>query len=362
MALKPLAGRHSLKTIQMMRGFAAIAVVALHTDVILSLEKYGANNSFHALGRMGWLGVNFFFVLSGFIILHVHAADIGKPKVLGSYLYRRVTRLYPVYWVVLVGVLLGSVALPLEKTWTGSDLLVAFTLLPLSEYPSLPVKVAWTLLFEMRFYLLFCVLILSKRVGLVVFAAWGTCLLLLGIINPISEWTAFGFADFFNAWNLNFLAGMAAAWMLQRLPLRFGGALLSVGLAMLCVLSTGDVTMPEGVASFGFMTCCALAFGLLIVGCALVEMSTEAMKVPRALVALGDASYSIYLVHSAAISVIAIALRRAQVDAFVLALFAFVFAIGAGLANHLLIERPLMRLAKRFDRQSDRPSLAAGTS
>ncbi|NBQ54213.1 MAG: acyltransferase, partial [Proteobacteria bacterium] len=46
-------------------------------------------------------GVDFFFVLSGFIILHAHMDDIGRPARLGRYLWRRAVRVYPIYWICL---------------------------------------------------------------------------------------------------------------------------------------------------------------------------------------------------------------------------------------------------------------------
>ena len=50
------------------------------------------------------------FVLSGFIVLHAHAPDVGRPAALGRYLWRRFARVYPVYWLYL-GVYLALLAL-----------------------------------------------------------------------------------------------------------------------------------------------------------------------------------------------------------------------------------------------------------
>ncbi len=73
---------------------------------IIWLEGFGP---FPASGlfAFGHAGVDFFFVLSGFIILHVHAGDIGRPVRLGHYLQRRFTRVYPFYWVVFLLALLA---------------------------------------------------------------------------------------------------------------------------------------------------------------------------------------------------------------------------------------------------------------
>jgi peptidoglycan/LPS O-acetylase OafA/YrhL len=87
-----------LRTLQAGRGVAAIAVLLYHLNLELVARFGGASVS--GL-EVGWAGVDFFFVLSGFIIWHVHAGDIGQDGRLGRYLWNRFTRLYPVYWAVL---------------------------------------------------------------------------------------------------------------------------------------------------------------------------------------------------------------------------------------------------------------------
>ena len=50
-------------------------------------------------------GVDIFFVLSGFIIYFIHAKDIGRPQRIYNFAKKRLSRVYPAYWVVLLGVL-----------------------------------------------------------------------------------------------------------------------------------------------------------------------------------------------------------------------------------------------------------------
>lgn len=332
----------ALKTIQLMRGFAAIAVVALHVDVILSQDRYGGNSNLHNFGSMGWLGVNFFFVLSGFIILNAHRNDIGVPSKIARYIRQRVTRLYPIYWIVLIAFLTASSFLSVEKSWDFDDLLVAFTLLPLSAYPDLPLKVAWTLLFELRFYLLFGLLIISRKIGGAVLILWVASVLIINFQKPITEWTASGFVDVFNIWNINFCIGMSVFWIVKHAERRWGWLIFGAGLSILLAVVDVGKTMAEGLESFGFMIACATSFGLVIAGAIILERSSMEFRAPRCFVLLGDASYSIYLVHSAIISVFAMVGNKYHLNhGHLFPMLAFFSSVLAGVFLHCFVEQPL---------------------
>lgn len=338
----------TLKAIQLMRGFAAIAVVALHVDVIMSQDRYGANSSMHNFGEMGWLGVNFFFVLSGFIILNAHCKDIGIPSRVLRYARQRVTRLYPIYWIVLIAFLVAALIFPAEKNWNFDDLLVAFTLLPLSAYPDLPLKVAWTLLFELKFYFLFAMLIISRRLGMVVLVLWSTSLFIINLREPMTEWSAYGLLDIFNIWNINFCVGMSVFWLVKYADSRFGWLFFGLGLGILLGVVDTQKTMAEGLESFGFMIACAASFGLIIAGAILVEKSADEFRAPKFLILLGDASYSIYLVHSAVISFFAIIGNKLQFNhGSIFPVLAFLSSVMAGVMLHRLVEQPVISLFRR---------------
>ena len=63
--------------VQAARGIAALFVVLYHTGRMLSLEQYVGRDPWGGLFHFGHAGVDFFFVLSGFIIYYVHHKDIG---------------------------------------------------------------------------------------------------------------------------------------------------------------------------------------------------------------------------------------------------------------------------------------------
>lgn len=102
--------RPTYATVQMLRGFAASAVVLFH---LLPFEqKYltGATIMPDAL-VVGQAGVDIFFVISGFIVTTVSIDHAGRPLNSLDFLMRRFWRIYPTYWVyyaVLVAVYLAA--------------------------------------------------------------------------------------------------------------------------------------------------------------------------------------------------------------------------------------------------------------
>lgn len=88
-----------LKTLQQGRGLAAMAVAAFHLSLLLGDTRYLNDAVFLKFTQRGNLGVDFFFVLSGFIIVFAHYKDINHPARVSDYLLKRFTRLFPVYWL-----------------------------------------------------------------------------------------------------------------------------------------------------------------------------------------------------------------------------------------------------------------------
>jgi peptidoglycan/LPS O-acetylase OafA/YrhL len=129
--------RQRLAWVELGRGFAALAVVLYHASKLMKEAQYSGRPFAENLFGLGFLGVDFFFVLSGFIILHVHYADLGKPSAFARYGWRRLTRIFPTYWVVLALALVINLALQSDKApVTPGWLLVQMMILPGGE-PSL---------------------------------------------------------------------------------------------------------------------------------------------------------------------------------------------------------------------------------
>src|SRR5689334_4430297 len=116
----------TINSLQAGRALAALAVVVHHSA--LAAHDFGGG-SFDLLSY-GWLGVDFFFVLSGFIIFH---STVGRNKTLADYSIARFRRIYLPYWPVGVGIALLYTFLPHvsagDHSWSW---LPTLTLLPVS--------------------------------------------------------------------------------------------------------------------------------------------------------------------------------------------------------------------------------------
>jgi exopolysaccharide production protein ExoZ len=224
--------RGKLSGVQAARAVAALTVVLYHATRGLSLPQYLGYVPFGNSFGFGHAGVDFFFVLSGFIIMHAHTADIGKPDRLYPYLWRRATGIYPIYWIVtLIQASRAFVSVDSASRLAPSHIVHSLLLLPEQTEPL--VGVGWTLRSEILFYIVFALAILDRRLckPLIVIAL---LLVTIGLIaSPADPWAGLLISGF----NIQFLMGIAAAKFLaqRRAPnpiaLIVGGILLSWRLA-----------------------------------------------------------------------------------------------------------------------------------
>jgi peptidoglycan/LPS O-acetylase OafA/YrhL len=324
------------------RGAAALFVVLAHATTIIAEPRFDGAMPFGGFFQPFGTGIDFFFVLSGFIIAWVHGSDIGRPERFRNYAYRRFFRIYPAYWAVLFPLVLLYFLLPgtgIPSQRDPLNLLFSAALLP---YPAAPVLgVAWTLVHEIFFYLLFSLLILCGRRLLWLIPVWIGLILFTEL--SFAE-KPFPFSIFFNAFNLEFIIGGLAAVALRRWRIPSPRVLAIVGFCAFCLLTA---TQP---AFLQVSLLARLAYGcsvfLGIVGVVEWERS-GGLKVNRALTLLGTSSYAIYLVHGVALSiVIQIAFRLIGPALKPELMFGalIVIAVAAGIAFHYMVEKPLARL------------------
>ena len=149
-----------LNTLQSCRAFAAMLVVCYHLGGTIALTRYFGVGWVSRPFAFGHAGVEFFFVLSGFIIVHVHQGDFGWPSRLGNYLKKRLVRIYPVYWMVFTAVSIAALPFSSLRETLPSDpavILKALLLLPQDREvvggTGAPLLgVAWSLQYEILFY------------------------------------------------------------------------------------------------------------------------------------------------------------------------------------------------------------------
>lgn len=340
--------------LQILRGLAALAVVAFHAQQELTWR--------HAPLPLpdllaGAAGVDVFFAISGFIIVFASADLFGRPAAVAPFVWRRVARIVPLYWAASVACALYTwrcQLLPLDlhaiERWLARSLL--FVPGPSNE-PIL--STGWTLNYEMFFYVAFAaVLPFRRRAACAALAAALAGYALAGALGALPA-SASALAS---PLLLEFIAGMALAELRlsgHRLPRR--AATLLVWLGVAGIVAASGVDRPSWWAWRGLVW--GVPAAAIVAGGALAREAPARFGAGRrALERLGDASFSIYIVHYtlfAALSRFALPLfpqGRIGAAAYFGALM--VAAVAAGWAVHRSVERPLYR-AMAGRRLSARP-------
>ena len=331
----PPRPRGKLEWIEVGRGLAALGVVLAHYSVIRPGVTIGA------FRPLGGYSVEFFFVLSGFIIFHVHGEELGRPEAVWRYLWRRFVRVFPTYWLILT---LALLARPFQPSFQHSSLGISGIL---NEYFLAPdrflvIGQAWTLRHEILFYVIFGAALLNRRIGLSIFMLWMAAsaanLILYGlppgqVIDPLGILV--------HHYNLDFLLGLLIA-----LALRADKIFVALGLCLAAavppavILATSD--HPDVLARVLLYK--PVFAALLIVA---IIMSKRNVRAPRLLVMLGAASYALYISHELTGSVSAMVLRHVALNPVVGLLLRAAVAILFACIFHAWIERPMLKALRR---------------
>jgi exopolysaccharide production protein ExoZ len=339
----------TITSLQAGRAVAALMVVLYHAGGSI-FTKYFAARPVGGVFDFGYAGVDFFFVLSGFIMMHVHKDDLDKPRRLGSYLWKRFTRIYLPYWAVLLAIIPVFFLVPQLGSGQERNPGVLLTSVFLLPHPGsfFVLAVAWTLAFEVFFYLLFASLIVSRRAGVCVFAAW------IGLILTQHGSDAFPWSFLADWYNVRFLAGMGVALLLHRYQPPWPRLLAVLG--TLVFISTGMLDVYAGPLDILERTIgYTIGSAVTIAGLVACERAGK-LRMSGWLTFFGDASYAIYLVHFPALSLLAKCVKLVRLDAIlpggVLLLALVAGAVGLSCAFYCCLERPLMNWVKR---RSSRP-------
>jgi exopolysaccharide production protein ExoZ len=326
-------------SIQALRAIAAWLVVLHHVHQFL----FG----FVATSIGGWfiatkgsVGVDLFFVISGFVMVVALRGDHTAP---GDFLWRRLIRIAPAYWfwtAVFVAVLLAFPALirdPFRLDSLHLALSLAFLASLFDDHFFPVLSVGWSLNFELFFYLLLAGgLLLANRMRIPHLERWVVPVLILGFVYAY-PWRLPGVTMVKSKMLLMFLMGHALAlshlggWL--RRPRWLAPLLIGAGVAIILVTERNEFVLR------------GLACTAIVWGCLCLEESIASV---RWLARLGDWSYSTYLVHVVVLLLATEGMRRldavpvpAWVGGSLLAILALSYV------SHRYIELPTLRLGTR---------------
>ena len=362
------AGEHRFLVLDGLRGIAAFAVILDHVASVTLRHWFP--------GR--YLAVDFFFVLSGFVLAHAYGQRLREGKLsVGAFLKVRLIRLYPLYLFGLAIALIPPVVVVL-KGWGGSPfsetLVVAGFALLFLPFPPVfswtgdnlyPLNgPAWSLFFELIANIVYAAIarFLSFRVCAVMLPVLAAATALTVMRHTETEgpgwlWSHFdaGLARVL----FDFFAGVAIYRLrevrgLPSIPAWLGVILL---IAVFAVPATG-------IWRQAFDALAAIVLMPLIV--ALVSGAKVSGRIARIAALLGALSYGVYVLHVPLLNVIRLALDFAHVHlpyGFMLVLLVALVAGSVAALAHYVYDTPVRRWLSRTlssPEKRRKPYLTAG--
>ncbi|TKW76356.1 MAG: acyltransferase [Bradyrhizobium icense] len=335
--------------VQVLRFLAAFAVVAFHAWGVAPEGYKVPDGVASVVLAHGGHGVDLFFVISGFIIFY---ATHRSPVTAGEFLRRRVERIVPLYWLVTLAVTLLGLTLPDVFGTPGWLTLrhvlksLAFVSFTGGEMPV--VYVGWSLEFEMYFYFAAALLMaLTKNVWrniVVLFSA-----LVIAGQGPGVAAAAGPYAFFADPLILEFVLGVIVG--MAFVNGRVAWPALAAAICAICVILAVDAA--SRVIASGIPSACLVAAAVFA-----SRKHVAHAWFARALARLGDASYSIYLaqVNTVWLATMSLVALIPGIPPLLLVLSVSVIVAAFGLALNILVERPVLKLARRLDgSRRDRP-------
>lgn len=345
-----------IRNVQALRAFAALMVVGVHLPLQES-RIFGQGALLGWLNSAGAIGVDLFFVISGFIMVTTTWEAFGRGGAASAFLMRRILRIYPFYLVTFSLQLMLAGAAPWALHWapqTPWELFASFTLIPHDQDPVM--VVAWSLQFEVYFYLCFALALRYARNGLPVFVAlWGGLTLVAAALSVAFPIVALRFIG--SPLTFEFLMGVAIGALAISGRLVAPRTLGVLGLAGLVVAAALATRYPDGFPTlndnFFRAFVCAPPMALLVYAAVGLEERMH-LVAPGPFVALGDASYSLYLWHGIAIGLFGNLVARlhphGRIADAVFDVAGFAVAALSALIVYQLIERRLIRAFRHLGR------------
>ena len=329
------------------RGIAILLVMLVNTS-----DKYPALHLQHVVGN-GWMGVDLFFVLSGFLITGILLDSKSAPDYFKNFYLRRVLRILPLYYAIL---LLMFVAIPLLRPGEGHTIFdksspwwayPAFLQNFLVAWPTLaagPLGASWSLAIEEQFYLVwplvvrYCSLTQLRRIAS----------FMIVISPPLTYWLVSHHVQIYSnvfCRQVGLMAGALLAILLRSKELRPAKYLRAAWVGFAVMLASAFVSEASNARWLAF-TCVALsAASFIFLALYAPQPWLQTILRNRFLIYTGTISYGLYLLHKLPGDFA----QMLHLDRHPVAVLPIIF-VGSYILAALswkLLEQPVLRL-KRF--------------
>lgn len=356
---RPIQHASRLHNIQALRGLAALSVLLFHIyELHRQARPQNIGGGFPEFFSNGYMGVDLFFVISGFIMVYVTRSTRHGASGARAFIYARITRIYPTWWIfasimalyfwINYGVPVDIARLEPNQS-VFKYLLKSFFLIPQTGVPVL--GLGWSLIHEMYFYAVFGILLfLPKRYFLK--ALWGWAgIILIGTTIGLAQPQATDLVSLImSPLTFEFMAGAGVGWLICRGETRRSKICILMACLMLLALFSPWGLSWDDTLPFGRVILFTVPLALIVYGAASLEI-THSVHAPQWLVQIGDYSYSLYLSHILVLS----ALKRIMPmtglkftnisvwDEIIFLSLGVVASLGVAAFSYHYMERPLIR-------------------
>ncbi len=290
------------------RGLAAVFIILFHAQVASHVRDA-------ALVRAGEMFVDFFFVLSGFVIAHAYAGRIAGGADLGRFMMLRIGRVLPLHLVMLAlfiameagKAFVPGLGAPGDEAFTGTnDFSAIFTnmfLVQVGTHDQLTWNTpAWSIAAELVAYIVFGVaaLFLGRLLGLAAVAGAVLSLFVLWALAPKGMESTYDFGHFRAIYGL--CIGVLAYQIMMAATARRGLPAAARGsIAASTAVELATVAGALAFMTYAYGTVAAFAapfvFAVVVLVFAAEKGLVSTFLRAKPLVAVGAISFSIYMVH-----------------------------------------------------------------
>lgn len=334
--------------LQYLRGIAALMVVFIHAKVAVnhfvpSTRLILPDQGFVQFGKYG---VDIFFVISGMVMYITIGKCMRSDRGIGDFIIKRLIRVAPAFWMSL---LLYAIALMVTGKIPDDAFRKFVTSAMFLFYPSESWKaetiyaISWTLNFEVYFYM-------SLALMCCIFGKYGrvaTGVLFCTYTFLFYNWGSLNFIQrlFFSPIHLEFIFGMICGYVYQKKILQ------NIKLSVLCFAVGLFLIVGTNVWGVGDERIIYVGVPSLLCVLGAINISfNEKSFVHKALMKLGDASYSIYLIHTISFIVLSTFLRcigykiTNYTGTIILYAAMIIFALITSMIFSYYLEKPVIRL------------------
>ncbi|MDP9141038.1 MAG: acyltransferase [Pseudomonadota bacterium] len=357
-----------------LRGFLSMIVVVGHISASLGVWAFASMQPWY------WMPMDMFFVFSGFLLGRIAITNIGQPGFLKSYFVRRILRIWPVYYVVVLTV--SAVALALvatghqpESLWSTSGFIKQMLFLQFTEYYLLDERGAylqalfhtWSVSVEEHFYILlplFAFLLHKRSVRVIVGVLLVACAVAV-VLRAGLDMHYWVLGTRLHSFALGLLLAYMVLWAERGhwSPLQSRRLVALFGLVALVAVFLSPLMPGPARVRWMAQSLTAAVYGAFLVAAIYQTNLAGGRGIPllqnRVLTHLGEISYSTYLWHWP----LMIAIRPWVVDAHlpepVVVVMTLALVIAAANLSYYTIEQPFQKLkhlwAYRPTKQPDVP-------